>query len=224
MRKLIQKITHPFYKKYHFWYHSKPRKYYYKNIWTIVQPSVFSPKNTISTKVFLDYLNSLNLTNKTILELGCGSGIISLLCAAKGGEIFATDINKTALESLKISSEKQDLKIECIYSDLFNSIPKINFDCIIINPPYYPKKSKNIEEQAWFCGENFEYFESLFQQLPNQLSKNTDCLIILSEDCDFKSIQKIAKKNKLSFAKIVEKKTLLEENFIYKIAKIITSK
>ncbi len=217
LRKQIRRVFHPFYKKYHFWYHSKPRKYYYKNTWTLVQPTVFSPKNTVSTKIFLDYINTLDLTNKTVLELGCGSGIISLFCASKEAHVIASDINELALESLKSSSIKQDLKIECIYSDLFDAIPKIKYDYIIINPPYFPKTPKNIEEKAWFCGENFDYFKELFLQLSSQLAETTNCLLILSEDCELDSIQNIAKRNKLSFTKIVEKQTLLEKNYIFKI-------
>ena len=224
MKKLINKIIHPLYKPYHFWYHKKPRKYSYKNVYTIVQPTVFSPKNTVSTKVFLDYISTLNLRDKSILELGCGSGIISLFSASKGGKVTASDINNVALNSLEKSSKKQGFEIRFIYSDLFENINNSNFDYIFINPPYYPKKPNSIEEQAWFCGKNFEYFKRLFQELPSKTTTNTNCLIILSEDCDVKTIKTIAKNNNLFFTKIYKKQTLLEQNFIYKITKNPPSK
>lgn len=217
LRKQIRRILHPFYKKYHFWYHSKPRRYYYKNVWTMIQPTVFSPKNTVSTKIFLNYLNTLDLENKSVLELGCGSGIISLFCASKNAKVVASDINELALDSLTSSSKDQDLKIECIYSDLFDNIPKTKFDYILINPPYYPKTPKNIEEKAWFCGEDFEYFKKLFLQLPNQLTETTNCLLILSEDCEINSIHNIASKDALSLKKTSKTSTLFETNYIFKI-------
>lgn len=217
MKKTLKKIIQPFYKQYHFWYHKTPRKFYYKNVYTLIQPTVFSPKHTVSTNVFLNYISTIDLKGKRVLELGCGSGIISIYTASKGALVTASDINKVALDSLNSVSYKQDFDINCIYSDLFNSIPKISFDYIIINPPYYPKKAKNIEEQAWFCGKDFEYFEKLFKILPYQLKPNTNCLMILSDDCEITTIKNIAKKSDLSFTKIHEKQSFFEKNYVYKI-------
>lgn len=219
MKNLIRKITHPIYKRYHFWYHRKPRKYIYKDVYTIVQPSVFSPINTLSTRVFLDFIDTLELKNKTVLELGAGSGIISIFCASKNGEVTATDINEVALKSLNEVSRNQDFDIDCIYSDLLENINKSDFNYIFINPPYYPKKPKSVSEKAWFCGENFEYFQELFHQLPSYLEKNTKCFMILSEDCELESIKKIASKNNLFLDTTLTKITRLEVNYIFKINK-----
>lgn len=220
MKKLIRKITHPFFKRYHFWYHRKPRKYIYNNIYTIVQPTVFSPINTQSTKVFLDFINKIDLKNKSVLELGCGSGIISILSASKNGIVTATDINEAAIKSLKKMATKQGFKINTIISDLFDKISIKNFDFIFINPPFYPKKPKDVIEKAWFCGNNFEYFEQLFEQLPQYLTKTSNCFMILSNDCDYNSINSIALKNHLLLEKVFKKNTRLEVNYIYKINKI----
>lgn len=215
MKKLLKKIIQPFFKRYYNWYQKKPRKYVYKNVYTIVQPTVFSPKNTISTNVFLDYINVLDLKNKTVLELGCGSGIISIFCASKKAKVVASDINKTAINSLLSVGLEQGYMMQTIVSDLFKNIPKLNFDYIFINPPYYPKKPTNMEEKAWYCGENFEYFEQLFQQLNENLSEHT--LMILSDDCELNQIQEIAKKNNLKLDSIFTKKLITEKNFIYRI-------
>jgi release factor glutamine methyltransferase len=219
MSKFIKKIIHPFYKRYHFWLHKKPRKYSYKNIYTIVQPSVFSPINTISTKNFLNYISTIELTDNNILELGCGSGIIALYCASKGAKVTASDINKIALKSLKEVSRKQELFVETIHSDLFDNIQKKDFDFIFINPPYYPKNPKNIEEKAWFCGENFDFFEKLFLQLAKMITSSTMVLMILSDECDYHSIHSISKNNKLTLHKVHTKKLLFETNYIYQIRK-----
>jgi len=219
MKKVIKIIIHPFYKHYHFWIHKNPRKYRYKNVYTIVHPGVFSPKNTLSTKVFLEYLSIMNLKDKKVLELGCGSGIIAIYSASKGAKVLATDINKVALKSLKEVSIDQGLNVETTYSDLFDEIIKTDFDYIFINPPYYPKNPKNIEEKAWFCGENFEYFEKLFVQLTPIISKNTTVLMILSDECDYKTISNISKEKNLMLDRIHVKKLLLETNYIYRIKK-----
>lgn len=198
-------------------YFSKPRKYHFEGVEAIVNPDVFPPHLTISTKILLNYIKLLNLKNKTFLELGCGSGIVSLYAAKKGAIVTASDINNSALEALGISSKQNNLAITVLFSDLFDKLSGKRFDYIIINPPYYPKKPKNIKEQAWYCGENFEYFEHLFAQLPKHLDPSNNVLMILSEDCHIEKINSIALKNNLTFQSVLEKKVMKEKNYIFKI-------
>ena len=217
MLKILKKIN-PVLKYLFKRYHSKVRKYRYGAIEVMVHPEVFPPHFTISTKILLDFIKPINLEGAKVLELGCGSGIISLFASSKGALVTASDINHIALEMLEKASSKNKLPVYTLYSNLFDSIKEKQFDYIIINPPYYPKTAKNDREQAWFCGENFEYFEKLFKQLPSHI-ENTKVFMILSEDCDLKRISNIAFKNKLKLKITLEKTGMLEKNFIYKICK-----
>ena len=217
MRQFLKKISHPFLKFGLQFYYSKPRDYCYEDICIKIHPDVFPPQMTFSTKILLDFINKLELKNKTFLELGCGSGIISLLAAKKKAFSVASDINQTALRYLDANALKNNLKVQIVYSDLFDEIENGAFDYIVINPPYYPKKPKNIKEQAWFCGENFEYFERLFSQLQAFLSDETSCYMILSQDCDLEKIKAIALKNAIAFEIVLEKKALVENNSIFRI-------
>ncbi|WP_055443827.1 methyltransferase [Lacinutrix himadriensis] len=219
MRRVIKKILDPFLKFGFSKYYKKPRKYSYENIEVLVYPEVFPPHLTISTKILLDFIKPLNLQNKSVLELGCGSGIISLFASSKGANVTASDINSIALDALKIASKKNNASISILNSDLFDAIKNKSFDYIIINPPYYPKNPENIKEQAWFCGEDFEYFKKLFQQLPNFLN-NTNALMILSQDCNINKIQEIASENKLLLESVFEKKVFSEKNYIFKITRL----
>lgn len=216
-RDFIKKITHPFLRKGAEYYYKKPRPYSYKGITTTVHPDVFPPHLTLSTKILLDYISEIDLSQKTFLELGCGSGIISLYASQKGANVTASDINTTALEYLTNASQTNNLPVDCVHSDLFENISKKQFDYIFINPPYYPKSPENIKQQAWFCGEEFEYFESLFIQLPNYLSKENTTYMILSEDCELEKIKSIALKNNVILEVIFETKKLGEKNFIFSI-------
>ncbi|QBZ96862.1 methyltransferase [Flavobacterium sangjuense] len=174
---------------------------------------------TFSTNILLDFVKKLDLQNKSFLELGCGSGIISLLAAKNGAAVTASDVNQIALDFLETNASKNKLKLKIIYSDLFDNLKNQTFDYIIINPPYYPKTPKNIKEHAWFCGENFEYFEKLFVQLPNYLAAG-DCYMILSQDCDIEKIKAIALRNALAFELVFEKKNLVETNYLFKVASL----
>lgn len=217
MRSLIKKFIHPAFKKVGSLYHSKERIYKYNGIEVIVHPKVFPPHLTLSTKIILDFIKPLSLKGKTFLELGCGSGIVSLFAKKKGAIVTAIDINQTALEYLEVASKKNHLKIEILFSDLFNNLENRFFDYILINPPYYPKAPADIEENAWFCGENFEYFNSLFNQLKHKISKYNNVLMILSEDCQIDKIKSIAWENDLKFELIHQKRKAYEMNYIFKI-------
>ena len=219
MIKRFKKIAHPALKLWHKIYYLSPRKYSYKGVTTIVHKEVFSPYLTISTNIFVDFIDNLDLKNHKVLELGCGNGLISLFAAKKGAFVTASDINQTALTYLNKSAALNQVTINLYYSDLFNDLPKDAYDYILINPPYYPKNPINIKEQAWFCGADFEYFKQLFQQLPTQLTNSNKCYMILSDACQLETINTLAKNENLLMQKVFTKKVTGEENYIFEISK-----
>ena len=217
MFKKIKKIIFPIAKFAFDKYTSKQRSYTYEGIEVAISSEVFPPHFTISTKILLEFIKPLQLTDKTFLELGCGSGIISLFAASKGAKVTASDINQIAIDALKEASIQNEIDVHVVYSDLFENLTHQTFEYIIINPPYYPKAPQNDKERAWFCGENFEYFKKLFAQLPQHLAPNT--WMILSEDCEVEQIKKLASENGLSFELILQKSVVKEKNYIFSIQK-----
>ncbi len=81
-----------------------------------------------------------NINNPKIIEIGTGSGIISVMLAIliKDIEIIAVDINDKAIELAKSNAIKHNVenKITFIKSDLFANVPDIKFDMVVSNPPY----------------------------------------------------------------------------------------
>ena len=217
IRQVIKLLTKPILKFGLDFYYRKPRPYKYQGIQVLVHPEVFPPHLTLSTKILLDFIAELDLSKKSFLELGCGSGIISLFARSKEATVTASDINKTALENLKKASEENNLEVDCVYSNLFENLQNKNFDYILINPPYYPKQAKNVKEQAWFCGDDFQYFKNLFNQLSPYMNKENQTYMILSEDCELKTISKIALENKLNLKTVFETSKMGEKNTIYQI-------
>ncbi len=76
-----------------------------------------------------------------ILELGCGSGIISLSNARRNSsnDVLGIDINPSAVYASERNAQANDIKNACfIESDLFSAIGDREFDFVIFNPPYLP--------------------------------------------------------------------------------------
>lgn len=183
----------------------------------IVHKEVFPPYLTISTNIFIDFIETLALDQKTVLELGCGSGLISIFSAKKGAKVTASDINLTALSYLKKSAQLNHVTLSIRYSNLFKELKEETFDYVFINPPYYQKAPANIKEQAWFCGSDFEYFKQLFLELPTKLTGLNHCYMILSEDCQLEIIIHLAQKENLTVQKVFSKNVAGEENYIFKL-------
>tara|TARA_Y100001970_G_scaffold17151_1_gene19393 strand:+ start:4972 stop:5520 length:549 start_codon:yes stop_codon:yes gene_type:complete len=74
----------------------------------------------------------------SVLEIGCGSGIISVNLAKKGNKVTSVDINPKAIKATKHNAQKNNVEIEILQSDMFSAVSNRKFDVIICNPPYLP--------------------------------------------------------------------------------------
>jgi release factor glutamine methyltransferase len=211
--KYLTPVLQPLYRKYV----SRTRPFSYENIHILVRPGVFYPGFIISTKLFLRYIGQLDLNGRTLLELGAGSGIISLYAASRGAIVMASDINPVSVQNIRENALANKAEVKVIESDLFENIQKADFDFIIIAPPYYPKDPADYAEMAWYCGSNFDYYERLFKQLPGFYHDRTQVLMILSDDCNIQKIQEIGEMNGFGFSLVQQKRKLGEWNFIYRI-------
>ena len=165
MFKKILDLAHPVLKRIYNWYNSRIRTYRYKGIKIHIMPGVFHPGLFFSTKYLLEFSleNISNSEQKNLLELGAGSGLISVVFSKNGMNVSASDINPESIRNVEANAKSNNLRISTYLSDLFDNIPTQPFDMILINPPYYRKAAMNESEMAWYCGEDFEYFNKLFK-------------------------------------------------------------
>lgn len=83
---------------------------------------------------------------KTILDVGCGSGLLSLMLAQKSNaRITAVEIDQNAFEEAKlnVSISPWSNQIELIHSDFEQFDTKNKFDIIICNPPFFKGKAEH---------------------------------------------------------------------------------
>ena len=79
-------------------------------------------------------------TGQKILDLGCGYGVVGILCAKIAGEsnVMLCDIDPEALRLARYNAEQNGVPdVKIIQSDGFDSIDEAGFDLILSNPPYH---------------------------------------------------------------------------------------
>lgn len=205
--KIIPRITRK--------YLSKTRKYRFKELSLTIPPGVFHPGIYFSTRILVDYLAAQDLSGKRLIELGAGSGMISISAAKAGAIVTATDISPLAIEAIRNNAAQNNADLTVIHSDLFASIPAQSFDWMVINPPYFPGEPENMEQYAWYCGPDFEYFDGLFGVFGDYLAQGGKAIMILSEDCQLDRIREIAGLHGVAMELILMKKVMGERNYLY---------
>ena len=221
LRKILKRVLSPFLTFWWKGYTEKSHIFKYKGLTLTLLPSVFHPVFFFSTKVLLGFLETQTVKDKKIWELGAGNGLISMVCARRGGGVLATDINPKAIEGIIENVKQNGLsdKVTAICADLFNELPVQIFDIILINPPYYPQNPKNMGENAFFCGENFDFFVRFFKEISSFTDSRTLLFMILSEDCALAKIAEIADKNEWKMTEVHRKTVMGERNLIFRIEK-----
>jgi len=126
-----------------------------------------------------------NITNPKIIEIGTGSGIISVMLALliPNIKIIAVDINEKALALAQQNAIKFNVseKITFIKSDLFTNIQDDSYDMVISNPPYIasnyklPTNVKYEPDNALFGGTKGD--ELLKDIITNAKQKNIPYLL-----------------------------------------------
>lgn len=218
MRKIIKNFASFFLIPLTQWYLRKERKYTYRGTGITVLPGVFHPGMFSSTIFILEYLERQNLSQKKLLEIGSGTGLISIRAAKAHAQVTASDLSLIAIKNTAINAKFNNVDINIAHSDLFIRLPKGTFDWIIINPPYYAQDPKNENDLAWYCGKNHEYFEKLFIQLQGYMVLTTQVIIVLTKGCDLEKIFFLGKQAGLKFELIGEKKVFFDEkDFLYRI-------
>lgn len=106
-----------------------------------------------------------------ILEIGCGSGVVSIHCARNGCEVTSVDINPYAVDLTRSNFGHNGLIADVRRSDVYSSVEG-RFDTIVFNLPYLPTDDDAGElSKAWNGGADG------MGPLPELLRGSTDHLL-----------------------------------------------
>lgn len=135
------------------------------------------------TEILVDIIINDNSNNKKILDIGTGSGAISLALSKnlKDSKIIGVDISKNAIDLANENKIKLNINnVEFKESDIFSNIDE-KFDIIVSNPPYINKEDfEKLDnklyyepQNALYGGEDGLYFyKKIIKNAKNFLNKN----------------------------------------------------
>lgn len=177
------------------------------------------------TELMADVVNIKN--NQTFLEIGCGTGAVSLLVGKRAKSGIGVDINPAAVKNANLNKKLLGIQnVKFVYSNIFENV-KGKFDVIICNPPYSPYKTAD-EVEMMFWDEENSMKTKFFNQVRDYVKP--DGLVYFGwadfEDIDQELPDKLAKKAGLILIKKYSRKNREEDRtfFVYKFKTLVDSK
>lgn len=124
-----------------------------------------------------------------VLEIGCGSGIVSIHCAKNGCDVTAGDINPCAVALAKKNSEANGTCIDILETDVYSNIEG-RFDTILFNLPYLPVDEEGLLAKAWSGGpDGLGPLPELLSGAPEHLLPDGRAVIVVSSLMEHKSLE-----------------------------------
>lgn len=165
-------------------------------IFNIIDLSVFYEKRFDGggTTFGFNAITKSNIVDKIqdqgdVLEICSGPGFIgyTLLKYNKVNRLVLSDINPEVRDGIEITNRFNNLKVEFIQSDCFDSMEGSNkFDTIVSNPPHFkterPNGYRSSEEKLISLDYDMQFHKKFFESAHRYLNPNGK--IVLIENCD----------------------------------------
>jgi len=115
-----------------------------------VPAGVYAPRAGSSTEFVSRnwWAAHLDEPKGSLLELGAGSGALTLLAARQGWCATGADIDAAAVSSAQENAARNGIEAEFRQSDLFEAFKGERFDVILFNQPYFHKPEVQDHERA----------------------------------------------------------------------------
>jgi len=110
-------------------------------------------------------------SGETFLEIGCGTGVVSIAVAKQAKSGIGVDINDKAVENSSRNAEAHDVRnIVFLRSNVFENVNS-KFDVIICNPPYTNHEVRdNIDRMFWDPGNEMK--QKFFKEVGAYIKPN----------------------------------------------------
>lgn len=149
-----------------------------------------------------------------VLEIGCGSGVVSIHCAKNGCTVDAGDINPKAVELAGRNAAANGVDIHVRETDVYSNVDG-RYDTIVFNLPYLPVDEEGLLAKAWSGGpDGLGPLPELMEGAPAHLEPDGRVVVVVSSlmDCaelwEILDLYEVEKKGELKM--FFEKLSVLE--------------
>ena len=126
-----------------------------------------------------------------VIEIGCGSGIVSIQCALNGAEVSACDINPRAVELARRNAETNGVRMEVFLSDVWSAV-RGRFDTAVFNLPYLPVSDEGALAKAWSGGpDGLGPLPRLLEGAPEHLVPGGRVVVVVSSLMDIEALERL---------------------------------
>jgi release factor glutamine methyltransferase len=189
----------------------------------VVPPSVFHPGIFITSRIFAEFLRSLDLTGKSVAEIGTGSGVLALSAAKAGARsVLALDINPAAVSAAEGNAARNGLSmiVSARISDLLSAVAAGEiFDIIVSSPPSFSGEPRDMADRAWHAGPSYRDIVFLFDQAYAHLADRGAMYLLLSSDTDLALMEQLARKAGFDWQEAIRHSIWVESFIIYHMVK-----
>ena len=159
----------------------------------VASDNVLRPQSQETATLFRQGLGNL-LPPSSLLDLGCGSGLLSIIAARlfPQAQITAIDIMPEATATTKINLKKQELqnRVQVCEGDLFQSLKGQTFNVIIFNAPWVVAKVRSRAEIPT-NDEKQQTITRFFEQVDRYLAPQGHLLLGYADHSGEKAINRL---------------------------------
>lgn len=154
--------------------------------------------------------------DQTFVEIGCGTGAVTLLVAEHAKSGLGVDINPAAVKNAELNRAEMGIEnVEFLQSDVFKNVEG-KFDIIICNPPYNAYKPADEVEMMFWDHDN-DMKKRFFQEVGDYLLSGGKVYFGWAdfEDLDQQLPERLAEDAGLTFVRRYERKRADETRIFY---------
>lgn len=93
-----------------------------------------TPASLAARMIYTAYMAG-DIQGMKVVDLGCGTGMLSVACALTGAEVIGVDCDAAALETAKANAKDAGVSVNFVNEKIHDDF-KFECDTVVMNPPF----------------------------------------------------------------------------------------